>query len=433
MLERPPTDTTDTTATTTASTEPRCDGVDAAPATTERRFDRAELAPPVRSAEGFITVEGFVARPGVYVYRNADGSTRRELVPASTLHDPASLATLANKPITLGHAVGPQGWQFVDPSNFRELGVGVVGGASDFEIADDGRVIVRMTVHRRDAIDAINAGTCELSPQYDAEIERRAGNDPQFGPYDCVQKSRTYNAASIVPVARGGRGLYLRADSADAEIDANPPPREDPMIRLPLAMIALIAAGTCRRSDGLAPDAPITETTKIEGLDAVVKRADGFDAVAAAVGVEPAKVDAVTAAVSALAKRPEPRADADIEADRLAYADERIPLIDLAKRLEVPYANVGNEPLRKAIAIKVRPEARADAAADYYRGIVDVAASASGDPLAGLAFNGKAPADPNKGKGDQRADGDVVEPAIVRHARAAHAAAAPKPLNGDAS
>lgn len=68
---------------------------------TVQRFDRGELRSAVRTPEGYYLAEAYVARPGVYEYLNADGSTRRELILPEELHHADSLATLARKPVTL--------------------------------------------------------------------------------------------------------------------------------------------------------------------------------------------------------------------------------------------------------------------------------------------------------------------------------------------
>jgi hypothetical protein len=407
-----------------------------------RRVDRAELAPAQVSKEGFLHVEGFVARPGVYVYRNADGTRRRELVPASTLHDPASLATLARKPVVLGHASDGRAWVWVDPSNVQVLGVGLVDGPEGITIADDGRVIVGMTVTRRDAIDAIRAGTHELSPQYDARVAPQAGVDPMFGAYDCIQTWREYNGVAVVPLARGGRNLYLRADSADAEIadptDNAPEGAPGADMIIPPAILALLTLGLVKRSDGLAADAPATEGMTFDASD-MAARCDAYDKIADAVGMKAGPPAGVVAHVSKLhadsvatmtarADEADKATAKSEEAARLAYADERRPLVDLAAKLEVTFDGVANADLRKALAMKVRPEARADAADDYYRGIIDVASSSAGDPLAGLRFDGKVKPPAT----EARADGDETSktPAAIRHAIEAFEAAAPKPRDG---
>ena len=195
------------------------------------RQDRldADLSTPVEGPGGSLFLEGFAARPGIYLYRNEDGSVRRELVPRSRLWDSNAIMSLGRAPLTLEHPP-----EFVTDSNVQKYAHGDVG--EEIVEGPGGFVRVRMAVRTREAKDAISSGKVQLSPGYIAEIDPTPGVDPEFGEYDAVQVSRVYNHLAIVDQARGGADCRVRVDSLDwaiseadvkKKIDMAPP--EEPM------------------------------------------------------------------------------------------------------------------------------------------------------------------------------------------------------------
>lgn len=173
-----------------------------------QRYDRGHLRNAVRTAEGYYLVEGYVSRPGVLEYVEANGSTRRELVLPEELHRADSLETLARKPVTLEH---PD--EFLTPENVGEHSVGDVDGEVEIERLN-GFVRVKMAVRRADGIAAIDAGICELSPGYVCDLDPTPGTHPEFGPYDAIQRNRRYNHTAITRAGRAGPQVRLRKDSA---------------------------------------------------------------------------------------------------------------------------------------------------------------------------------------------------------------------------
>jgi len=177
------------------------------------RQDRldADLSSPVEGPGGALLLEGYAARPGIYLYVNEDGSIRRELVPRNRLWDAKSIMSLGRAPLTLGHPP-----VFVTDENVNEYSHGDVG--DEIIEGPGGFVRVRMAARTRAVKDAIASGKVELSPGYIAEIDQTPGVDPEFGEYDAVQVSREYNHLAIVDQARGGADIRLRVDSLDWQI-----------------------------------------------------------------------------------------------------------------------------------------------------------------------------------------------------------------------
>lgn len=185
---------------------------------------------PQRTDEGYILAEGVAARPGVYTYTRADGSTFRELVDAEVLA--ASAATLARKPLTVLH---PE--RMVTPSTVRDDMAGMTG---ERILIDDGYVIVTATVTRDDGIQRIERdGWRELSSGYYATVDETPGvwtdRDGVQHAYDCRQTDRRYNHLALVPRGRHGSEASLRIDSLEGAAvmaDAAPPtPHEGAMLK----------------------------------------------------------------------------------------------------------------------------------------------------------------------------------------------------------
>jgi hypothetical protein len=179
------------------------------------RFDRIAqtLASPAPGAGGAMLCEGVVARPGIYLYMNADGTTRRELVPRETLSDArtdgsAGVLTLARAPITLLHPP-----EMVTADNAAKYVVGDLDG--EVVVSDSGYLRVRMAVRTQEALDALADGIAELSPGYWVQVDDTPGEDPEFGKYDAKQVGRVYNHVAIVPAARGGAECRVGLDAAD--------------------------------------------------------------------------------------------------------------------------------------------------------------------------------------------------------------------------
>lgn len=199
------------------------------------RADRGELLGVVRTPEGYVFAEGYAARPGVMRY--SDGQTEwLELVPEETLHDAASLITLAGKPLTVEHPEQPVG-----PDNVGEHGAGDVG--DEVTIADNGYLRVKVAARRRDALDAIEGGKVELSPGYTCDVDWSPGVHPVHGRYDAVQRNRRYNHLALVDRARGGPSIRLRVDGAAVQVDSQPEPpaqpEREPMDKLIALLIEL--------------------------------------------------------------------------------------------------------------------------------------------------------------------------------------------------
>ena len=179
---------------------------------TVTRFDSIKLLtktdglPKVkRTKEKYLYGEAPVTKTGVFLYRNADGSVRKELRHPDDVFDLESLKSLIGLPITLGHPP-----EFVDALNAHKYDR---GGTGDNYRIHEKFVIATLTIRHLEAINAVLDGCHELSAAYTAELVFEKGVY-EGEEYDCRQVNIRYNHIAIVEWGRAGREVRLRYDSA---------------------------------------------------------------------------------------------------------------------------------------------------------------------------------------------------------------------------
>jgi hypothetical protein len=185
---------------------------------TELRFDRAPLTrQPKRTPQGFLEVDGDIARPGIYEYRGADGNVIRELKPPEVLE--ASLAAYDALSITVGHPRRDGELIPVTADNVRAHEVGTVRGPARMEA---GRAVATLVIKDAKAIRDVEAGRRELSPGYAVDLDETPGADKRWaypsnpeGRYDTVARRIVPNHLALVDYARGGPQMRLRMDEAE--------------------------------------------------------------------------------------------------------------------------------------------------------------------------------------------------------------------------
>lgn len=178
------------------------------PMVTVNRYDFAQIK-ATRTDEGFIVDAPIVGRVGVQVYRNADGSTRRELRLPDDVFKADSLATFAGKPITDDHPGEP-----VTSKNFKKYAIGTMTGNA---YQDGDNVRVPLVIHDGEAIEKIDkGGKRELSLGYKVDLDETPGEHPEYGPYDAIQRNPRINHLALVGRARAGSIARLNLDRADA-------------------------------------------------------------------------------------------------------------------------------------------------------------------------------------------------------------------------
>lgn len=175
------------------------------------RYDRTEIT-ATRTDEGYLVDTPIVGRVGIQLYKNADGTIRRELRPAEEVFHADSLKSFAGKPVTDEHPGEP-----VTAKNAKRLSVGTMQGEGK---QDGDNVVAPIIIHDGEMIDKVmKGGKRELSLGYKVDLEETPGvwNGQE---YDAIQRNIRVNHLAIVPRGRAGNAR-LNLDRHDA-VSFNP-------------------------------------------------------------------------------------------------------------------------------------------------------------------------------------------------------------------
>jgi len=316
----------------------------------ERYDNLGRLMEPVMTDEGFMLVDAYITRPGVFEYVDADGAVRRELRPRDEVYALESLASVARKPTTLNHPTDADGNPVkVVADNAKVYSTGL---ASDSVQRDEAMDMVRTTLTILDAdhIRAIQGGMHEQSCGYSCEIDETSGEDPEFGPYDVIQRQIRYNHIATVMRGRAGRQVRLRADAAQMLTD------EDDM------------STKKTRTDMDAPEEPMADAA-----EPVIDMAK-FDAYMGKLDACMAKLDEMMAAMMP-AEEPEVELEldkADSEDARIAWFNERQRLLKLATKVDGADKLDNKKLAREIVKARLGDKMRADASDEYVKAALDM-------------------------------------------------------------
>lgn len=175
--------------------------------TAVQRYDYSTIPSKLRrTPQGGVRVDAGIARTGVLLYTQADGSVRRELVLPEELFHADSIASLRDAPLTIGHP------DMVSTANWQTHAVGHLPSARP-----DGQVLAaELVAQRQDAVDGIERrDLVETSCGYTCETEEVPGTW-EGQEYDAIQRNRRYNHVGLGPRgwARAGAAASLRLDGS---------------------------------------------------------------------------------------------------------------------------------------------------------------------------------------------------------------------------
>lgn len=170
------------------------------------RFDTGSLRAVV-TQDGFLSADAVLAKPGVYEYRNPDGSIRREYIPPEELFAQDSLDSLEADPVTDEHPS-----EMVSARNYRSLSMGSVSRARN----DGGVLVAPVKVYDMALSGRILSGEqSQLSLGKRIQYDPIPGVTPDGQRYDGVQRNIRYNHLAVTRKARLGDDISFRFDSAD--------------------------------------------------------------------------------------------------------------------------------------------------------------------------------------------------------------------------
>jgi hypothetical protein len=251
-----------------------------------QRFDRGELRPARKRADGTARYDAYLTRSGVFSYRQPDGSVLREYRDPAEVFKADSLSTLELVPLTNDHPI-----DMVSIADATRLAVGAVGDAIK---RDGNKVRATISVIDAAAIASIAAGKVQLSCGYTCDMLDGAGVSPDGEPYDTRQTNIEYNHVALVAAGRAGPDIRIRSDAAEQldDADKNPTPKDGHSMELQEALAAAAKANTrADQSDAALLVAKATadklagelDATKAKLITADKGRLDAVESIAARV------------------------------------------------------------------------------------------------------------------------------------------------------
>ena len=145
------------------------------------------------------------------MYRNADGSTRREYRPQEEVAKADSLESFQFVPFVDDHPDAGT----VNATNARKYTVGTVGESVHFD-AESRHVIAPIIVHDAATVEKMERGKVQLSCGYVCDVVHEAGVSPDGEHYDAIQRNIRGNHVALVSTGRAGPEARVRMDSDDA-------------------------------------------------------------------------------------------------------------------------------------------------------------------------------------------------------------------------
>lgn len=172
------------------------------------RFDIGTTGRAERLPDGRLRAQGRLTRTGVFEYRQADGSVRREYRPDSEVFSDESLKTFEDAIVTEDHPL-----EMVNSRNARQYQVGQISGAPR---RDGNHVAATIVVNDASVIDKMERGEkVELSCGYECDLIATPGISPDGARYDAIQQNIRGNHVALVSVGRAGPTARVRMDSAN--------------------------------------------------------------------------------------------------------------------------------------------------------------------------------------------------------------------------
>jgi hypothetical protein len=176
--------------------------------TTSCRYDFSPIEKYETTPEGYLRVWASIARTGIQLYSDADGSVRKEFRPESEVASPESLASFAGKAITMEHPP-----VLLDSENTKNHSIGFTGTEV---VYDNGFVRAVMTITDQEVIEKVMRGDVrEVSAGYRVAYDPTPGVTDSGEHYDGIQKEISGNHVAIVRRGRGGPEVKLHLDRQD--------------------------------------------------------------------------------------------------------------------------------------------------------------------------------------------------------------------------
>lgn len=177
------------------------------------RYDLGGLEKPARTPAGFLRADAHLSRAGIFLYRQPDGTVRRELRPEEEVFHADSMASFALAPVTDDHPPSN-----LTAENAREYQRGAVG---ENVRRDEDHMRAQVLVTDKDLIAKMEKGKSQVSCGYTCDVELTPG-EWRGQRYDAVQRRIRGNHLAVVERGRAG-SARVRMDANDAAMVSDPP------------------------------------------------------------------------------------------------------------------------------------------------------------------------------------------------------------------
>nr|DAU89148.1 MAG TPA: protein of unknown function (DUF2213) [Caudoviricetes sp.] len=156
----------------------------------------------VTDTDGFLRDSPIVARTGIYIYQQPDGTIRREYRPPDEVFNEDSEASFIGKPIVVGHPASG----IVNSDTAQDLAIGTI--LSSGYPKDETNIACDIVIHNPSAIGEKRG----LSLGYRVDLEETPGTTPDGQQYDAIQRNIRINHLAVVDRARAGAKARLNLD-----------------------------------------------------------------------------------------------------------------------------------------------------------------------------------------------------------------------------
>lgn len=171
-----------------------------------QRYERIDswmfVSGAVTDSDGFLRDSPIVARTGIYIYQQPDGTIRREYRPPEEVFDADSEASFVGKPIVVGHPASG----IVNSDTAKDLAIGTI--LSSGYPKDETNIACDIVIHNPSAIGEKRG----LSLGYRVDVEETPGTTPDGQQYDAIQRNIRINHLAVVDRARAGAKARLNLD-----------------------------------------------------------------------------------------------------------------------------------------------------------------------------------------------------------------------------
>lgn len=174
------------------------------------RYDKGVIPGQTEiTEEGYIKSRSIVTRCGVFLYKNADGTVRKELRHPDDVFVQESIQTIKMLPVVNGHPDE----KLINANNAKKLSIGYTGELVEIE---QPYIIANLLITDKDSVEEVKSKRKnELSLGYTVDLVEDSGF--YFGePYEYRQTNIRYNHLALVDQARAGPEARISLDGNDA-------------------------------------------------------------------------------------------------------------------------------------------------------------------------------------------------------------------------